>query len=75
MDRRKEAPFSVLLMPQLDKDIAMQLHTLYGKLNVNFWYQPFCYNYPFYLVIDAIDRMDFVLPVFLLALIVIKMKL
>lgn len=39
MNRGKQVPFAVLLpalLPQLDKDRAMQLHTLYGKLKVNF---------------------------------------
>ncbi|KAB2031049.1 hypothetical protein ES319_D05G277000v1 [Gossypium barbadense] len=38
MNRTKQVPFAVLLpalLPQLDKDRAMQLHTLYGKLKKN----------------------------------------
>ncbi|WRX30961.1 Transcription initiation factor TFIID component TAF4 [Theobroma cacao] len=38
MNRGKQVPFAVLLpalLPQLDKDRAMQLHTLYGKLKKN----------------------------------------
>ncbi|KAE8666462.1 PXMP2/4 family protein 4-like isoform X1 [Hibiscus syriacus] len=38
MNRGKQVPFAVLLpalVPQLDKDRAMQLHTLYGKLKKN----------------------------------------
>ncbi|XVE70175.1 hypothetical protein DITRI_Ditri10aG0051200 [Diplodiscus trichospermus] len=38
MNRGKQVPFAVLLptlLPQLDKDKAMQLHTLYGKLKKN----------------------------------------
>ncbi|XVE95010.1 hypothetical protein REPUB_Repub02eG0059400 [Reevesia pubescens] len=37
-NRGKQVPFAVLLpalLPQLDKDRAMQLHTLYGKLKKN----------------------------------------
>lgn len=39
MNRGKQVPFAVLLpalLPQLDKDRAMQLHTLYAKLKVDF---------------------------------------
>ncbi|XP_022768669.1 transcription initiation factor TFIID subunit 4b-like isoform X2 [Durio zibethinus] len=38
VNRGKQVPFAVLLpalLPQLDKDRAMQLHTLYGKLKKN----------------------------------------
>ncbi|XVF39829.1 hypothetical protein PTKIN_Ptkin01aG0063500 [Pterospermum kingtungense] len=38
MNRGKQVPFAVLLpalLPQLDKDRAMQLHTLYSKLKKN----------------------------------------
>ncbi|XVF36393.1 hypothetical protein REPUB_Repub19eG0054700 [Reevesia pubescens] len=38
ISRGKQVPFAVLLpalLPQLDKDRAMQLHTLYGKLKKN----------------------------------------